>query len=128
MQAHARSQLHPSRQRCRHFARPSSKKTARTLILPPPPAPRPPPVQEFIGGCDKTKELQSSGQLEKMLKSAGCQVAPAVLRKMDGCALVEGRHRAPGTLFSYPEVVDDRVARFVGLWVSQSVRGAGGRM
>ncbi len=38
-----------------------------------------------------------------------------------GDAVLQGRRRALSTLFSFPEVVDDRAARFNGVWVRRLV-------
>lgn len=43
------------------------------------------------------------------------QAGPA--RGLEASAVLAGRTRPPGTFFSFPDVVDDRAARFNGIWV-----------
>lgn len=84
-----------------------------------------PHPQVLVGGCDDTKRLHSAGELHKMLAVAGVTVVTAAptsaATRYGKCGVLEAGAPAGGTLFHFPEVLDNRVVRFNGFWVSVCV-------
>lgn len=74
----------------------------------------------LVGGCDDTKRLHSAGELHKMLAVAGVTVVTAAptsaATRYGKCGVLEAGAPAGGTLFHFPEVLDNRVVRFNGFW------------
>mmetsp|Transcript_38079 Transcript_38079/g.84818 ORF Transcript_38079/g.84818 Transcript_38079/m.84818 type:complete len:945 (+) Transcript_38079:211-3045(+) len=72
---------------------------------------------EFVGGCTDLKALHNSGQLEPRLRKAKCiPTRTSRHRQRDNLAMLEGRNSVPGTLFAFPEALDDRAVRLNGIW------------
>lgn len=69
-----------------------------------------------MGGCDATKAMQASGELERALKSAGYAIHSTAAVDISKSGLVEGGRPAGGTLFHFPEVMDNRMQRLSSLW------------
>lgn len=93
-------------------------------------------MQVMVGGCDATKKLQYEGELAKMLLAAGFEGEALTggggkasggggsggVRVLPGsCQTGEGK-RAPGSLFYFANVLDNRVARVIGFTVRACVR------
>ncbi|KAG2443533.1 hypothetical protein HXX76_001885 [Chlamydomonas incerta] len=74
----------------------------------------------MVGGCDATKRLQADGELVKMLHAAGVKVEAAAATDMDArlgrSGVLESSSEAGGTLFHFPEAVDNRIVRLNGFW------------
>ncbi|CAD7704182.1 unnamed protein product, partial [Ostreobium quekettii] len=71
---------------------------------------------EFIGGCDDMKALQQAGKLIPMLKTATKQETKVPPREDDSCVGIDSQP-AQGSLFWFPNTVDNRVVRLVALQV-----------
>ncbi|KXZ47349.1 hypothetical protein GPECTOR_36g72 [Gonium pectorale] len=74
----------------------------------------------MVGGCDATKRMQSNGELGRALAAAGVKavlVSPANTgARLARSGVREGGSAAGGTMFHFPEVVDNRIVRLNGFW------------